>query len=838
MSKPGRRTPSASLAVLFATQAGLLSCMGVVGCVASDTRGSTAHGDDGPDGEAGASTDLAALRCAPDGPAVDEPGPVGRKDTSSLDGGAMAQPASVSAFACNLPDNMHARWGGFVALPPFPGLSFTNPTSMFEVDGRFYVAEQGGRIWGFENRPDVADKTLLLDLSSHTQDGSDGGLLAIAPHPEFGIAGSDHRGELYAYYLHRERPSPRDDLDLETETYARLSRFTLPEGEGAADPASERVLIEQRDRHIWHQGGGMFFHPTDGFLYLAIGDEGSIDCRFDTCQRLDKGLFGGVLRIDVDRRGGEVSHPIRRTPDDAVTDGYFIPNDNPFVDQPGVLEEFYALGLRNPHRMTYDPVDGLAFIGDVGNQQMEEIDVLVAGANYQWDMFEGTQMATHRPDLTRARPGIWTSPIAAYPRAELRVLIGGHVYRGDAMPELYGRYLYASYTAGEIWALQYEHVGGQVVVRGDGPILETPFAWRDRGISSFAKGQDGRLYFLTLGEGDAGTIQEILPDTDLGQRVPQRLSETGLFEDLETLSPLPTFVPYDVNVPLWSDGANKRRWVHIPKGGTVGLASQGPLDLPAGSVFLKHFEIARDERVPEERTRLETRVLVVMEQGVYGLSYRWNDAETDADVVLEHEERTLTIKGIDGRERSQRYAFPSPNECLRCHHPGGARVLGFNLPQLLRAEGDEMLGGLSDMLPWSPEPSRALLARADRLPALDDTGASLEARVRAYLDVNCAHCHGARDLGNTRWDARYRTPLEAAGIIEGPLQSRLKFPADYRMIVPGDRSRSALFQRVRARDPLLRMPPLSTSEPDRAFLTLLEEWIEALPTQPTPAAGG
>src|SRR5690606_24436066 len=141
-------------------------------------------------------------------------------------------------------------------------------------------------------------------------------------------------------------------------------------------PSSENILIEQVDQNVWHQGGSLFFHPQDGFLYFAVGDEGGSNCRLMNCQRIDKDLFSGVLRIDVDQRGGDISHPILTQPVTGVTGHYYIPNDNPFVGEPGVLEEFYALGLRSPHRMTYDAVDDIVWIGEVGQNQREELNVL------------------------------------------------------------------------------------------------------------------------------------------------------------------------------------------------------------------------------------------------------------------------------------------------------------------------------------------------------------------------------------------------------------------------------------------------------------------------------
>lgn len=224
----------------------------------------------------------------------------------------------------------------------FPGISFDDPVALIEAPrtGQLFVSEREGRVYAFENRADVTEKRLVLDLSGQNQGENDSGLLGIACHPEFGQVGSSNAGYLYAHYPFREPPIVGRPPPASTPTLSRLSRFTVDLQTLVADPASELVLIDQRDQSIWHQGGALFFHPGDGFLYLTVGDEGGSRCQYGNCQRIDKDLFSGVLRIDVDQRGGGVSHPIPRQPETGATQGYFIPNDNPFVGQPGVLEEF------------------------------------------------------------------------------------------------------------------------------------------------------------------------------------------------------------------------------------------------------------------------------------------------------------------------------------------------------------------------------------------------------------------------------------------------------------------------------------------------------------------
>jgi glucose/arabinose dehydrogenase len=164
------------------------------------------------------------------------------------------------------------------------------------------------------------------------------------------------------------------------------------------DTNSELVLINQFDPHLWHNGGGMFF-GTDGFLYLINGDGGGADDNYNNTQKINSGLFSGVVRIDVDQNPTR-SHPIRRHPVDNTTipsgwvgstsGNYYVPNDNPWVNPDGsVLEEFWAIGVRSPHRMTFDPISGQIWNGDVGQNDREEVNLIVKGGNYQWAYREG-----------------------------------------------------------------------------------------------------------------------------------------------------------------------------------------------------------------------------------------------------------------------------------------------------------------------------------------------------------------------------------------------------------------------------------------------------------------
>ncbi|GEM_PF-1873765 len=397
---------------------------------------------------------------------------------------------------------VRAQWKSEAA---FPNLTFTNPTLMIEAprNGHLYIAEAEGRIYTFQNDPATTKKSLVLDISAHTQGGfglEDCGLLGMAFHPDFGKAGSPNRGYLYVWYSYTANPvmptSPTVKIPDNTPTYDRLSRFTVPDGALAFDPASELVLIDQKDKSTWHEGGGMLFHPKDGFLYLTNGDEG---CSCGNSQVINKSLFSGVLRLDVDMRGGAISHPIKRQPVDGKTANYFIPNDNPFVGQ-DVLEEFWSIGLRSPHRMTYDAQTDLMFIGEVGAGYSEEIDIVSKSANFQWDKVEGLSANPTPTGII----GTWTKPVSQYLHNGGAAVIGGYVYRGCAnQATLGGKYLFADFVSNKVSALSFEpQAGGGAIGKGVEELLNLPFPGDHgkNGVTSFGTDAQGELYLLLLGK--------------------------------------------------------------------------------------------------------------------------------------------------------------------------------------------------------------------------------------------------------------------------------------------------------------------------------------------------
>ncbi len=724
----------------------------------------------------------------------------------------------------------------WAVVDAFPGLEFISPVQLVEIPGssRLAVVSKRGRIWAIDNDEFATTKDIILDISTQTLIHDDGGLLGIAFHPQFSVSGSPGEGKLFVWYRYTPDPSHTG-----RNGYLRLSRFDVDPTTLVADWQSEFVLVQQYDAHDWHNGGSPRFGP-DGFLYFCVGDQGQDIYASGTQQQIDKYLLSGVFRIDVDQDLSR-SHPIRRQPQSwetppagwpaSFTQGYTIPNTNPWQDpNGGVLEEFYALGTRSPHRMAFDSLTGELWLGDTGAGAQEEINLIEMGANYQWPYMEGTLRhdATPSPLIGFERGPVHTFPAGA--------VVGGSVYRGSRyQAELEGKYLYNDFNSGRVYSLTFNPNTGTwddslLVDIADSGIAA---AQRLTGVSTLSDGEIYLTWFYQYRTSvEQGKIFKLAPLPPSGTTVPATLSATGAFQDLQSLTPTSGLIPFDVNQPLWSDGAAKARWLAVPNDGThdtaneqVTFAIDEPWTYPPGTVLVKHFELELDETDPSVKTRLETRFLVMQENGgAYGLTYRWNDAGTEAFLLNTSETRDLTIELADGGTRQQTWTFPSRQDCNQCHTAAAGYALGPHTWQLNRdftyANGntDNQLTTLRDLGVFANP-----FVDVSGLPkgvAITDAGASVGDRVNSYLAANCAQCHrpGAIESG---LDARFEVPVDS--LIGAPASAH---GSTANLIVSGgDRWSSELY----LRDASLgvgAMPPLAKSLIDEDYVAVLEEWID------------
>lgn len=711
-------------------------------------------------------------------------------------------------------------------------LSFTQPVCMTTPPGdtrQLYICERGGRILRI---PDVTaanpQSEVFLDLSAvlagrreHLETQGECGLVGLAFHPQYNSQ-ADKRFFYVFYSVRKGRVN-----------YQRVSRFSTASGQPElADPASEFVLIQQRDAEYWHQAGDMHF-GNDGYLYISLGDEGGSNDTYRNSQRIHRDFFSGVLRIDVDKKPGNLAPTKHRA---VVRDNgvarYAIPIDNPFVPvvrggtwdgrfngrkvySTHVRSEFWAVGLRNPWRMSFDSETGDLWLADVGQGAREEINLITRGGNYGWNYREGT---IQRPGSRKAPPAGFSAidPIYEYGRGSGELhgncVIGGGVYRGSNIAALQGAYVFGDYGAGHIWALRRT------------PEITVERLTGGSGIVAF--GRDPSNGDILVANIHSGVIQRLVTLQD--PTYPATLSATGLFTDLANLTPAPPLRPYQVNVPFWSDHAEKQRWAYMPPSSSMMWSRDGLWTFPDGMIWVKHFEIDLTRHDASTRKRLETRLLVKNSDGAYGVSYRWNDAGTEATLVADAGETLPLEISEDGMTRTQSWRIPSRAQCMHCHTPQAGYALSFNTRQL-NCEG-AMFSLSGNQLTAMDEQgwfSNAIEA-PNTLPRhvrADESGYALEARVRSYLAVNCAQCH--RPNGSALpafWDARPEIPLDDMHLVHEPPYNNGGV-ATNRLVAPGDPEHSVLLSRIIGSHGFKRMPPLGSSEIDTANAALVAAWI-------------
>jgi glucose/arabinose dehydrogenase len=347
---------------------------------------------------------------------------------------------------------------GSVSLDPaYPNLSFVAPVDIQNAgDGsdRLFVVEQGGRINVFANVDTVLAAKTFLDITSRVVMSGERGLLGLAFHPAY-----PSNGYFFVYYS----PNSAD--------VTRLSRFQVTGDPDAADAGSEVILLDIAQEFSNHNGGQIAFGP-DGYLYIGVGDEGGSGDPNDNAQDLTT-LNGSILRIDVDSQG---------------MGNYGIPPTNPFaINTKNYRPEIFAYGLRNPWRFSFDDANGRLWVGDVGQNAWEEIDIVEIGRNYGWDCRE----AAHPFDPARRSAVCDTvkgliDPVWEYAQTSVdRSVTGGHVYRGSSVPVLAGVYVYADYMSGRVWGLNYDGA----TVTSNVELFEMSFT-----ISSFGVDEAGELY--------------------------------------------------------------------------------------------------------------------------------------------------------------------------------------------------------------------------------------------------------------------------------------------------------------------------------------------------------
>ncbi|MCB2155295.1 PQQ-dependent sugar dehydrogenase [bacterium] len=693
--------------------------------------------------------------------------------------------------------------GTMQLVEAFPDLSFTYSVLLVEApdgSGRLFHVSQGGVISVFNKSGNPTSTTPFLDIADRVRNSGEEGLLGLAFDPDYATT-----GEFYVYY----------SWNGSYPGTSRVSRFTNDDPtDNSVDPSTEEILLSVPQPATNHNGGMLVFGPDD-MLYVSLGDGGGGGDTYNNGQDPTT-LLGTILRIDV-----------LGTPDAGKP--YAIPPDNPFyagAGPAGAREEIFAYGLRNPFRMSFDPVTGLLYAGDVGQGAWEEIDIIESGANCGWNIMEGTHC--YPPSTTTCDQTGLTLPIAEYPHADGDLSVtGGYVYYGTDVPDLYGTYIYADYGSGRIFGLKYD---GENVTAGPYTLVE------NSGITptAFGQGSDGEVYVLDY----FGKIYVLRPATPGGTTdFPTKLSDmpallaVGSGEDLTTSG----IIAYEPSTRLWSDNAEKERYFAMPGLEQMGYQQYRGWDFPEQSILVKNFLLSLDERDPAGTLqRIETRLLIRNGGAWHGFSYEWNEAETDATLLTGSKSRPFMITDKNGDSFAYSWEYPNRNQCLQCHTDAANGALGLNTPQMnwnfefpnsgivdnqLRTYDHISL--FTEALPDDP-------ANLPAMPRAKGTEGTLQDRARAYLAANCSMCHIPGGTAPTVLDLRWEiTNAEMAAIDMVPDRGDLGI-TDARIIASGDPDRSVLVERMETLDSMNRMPPLGTSRVDEEGVQLIRDWIATL----------
>lgn len=719
-------------------------------------------------------------------PPTTPPDPPPTQPTEPTTVGLDARPSNTTCIA---PER--ATGSGAIATERvFPSLSFRNaagvtrnPLLMIQAPrdrSRWFVVERFGAVKVFDNNPAVTTSSTFLDIGTRVDSScAECGLLGMAFHPNFPAT-----PRVYLAYTSLDRNGGNGP-----DTH--LSEFTTPDGGLTLNPASERVIITIYKNSVHHHGGNLSF-GSDGFLYFVAGD-GNSASRNDA-QDLQT-LLGKAIRIDVNGTQGSAL--------------YRIPADNPFAASTATCHatgrgtqncpEIWAWGFRNPWRWSFDRQTGDMWLGDVGESTIEEVNRVVRGGNYGWRCFEGSQ-DTGRGCGTPV--GTLLPPVAQYTHSLGQAVTGGYVYRGSAIPSLFGHYLFADFVSGRIWHIPV----------GTPPTLNVEAGY-DSGlnVSSFAEDPDGELYVVNM----RGDLHRITGSGTVTGGVATQLSATGCVDPTNATVPASGLIPYQPTAEFWSDGAEKQRWIGLPDGQNISIDAEGDWDFPNGTVLVKNFRL--DNRL------VETRLFMRHPDGVWaGYSYEWNAEQTDATLVRGGKRVTLG---------DHTWIYPSESQCTQCHTQAAGNSLGLETKQLASAitypqtnrTANQLvtLNAINTLAPPIADP-----AAETAYPTPTGTAGTVAERARSYLHTNCAQCHRPGGPTTASLDLRYSTALASTNACDVvPTVDDLDIP-NARLIAPGAADRSVIVARMSVRNDPIQMPPIG-AHVDTAGVQLVSEWINS-----------
>ncbi|HEY8078098.1 MAG TPA: PQQ-dependent sugar dehydrogenase [Labilithrix sp.] len=768
--------------------ASIVAAAAALGACGDDSSGDNAQTDDG----------------GPDGPTGDGAPPPPMRSEFGLD----SRPTNATCKPPARPPNASP----LAFQQVYGNLTLNTPMVMDHIPGdssRWFVAERGGTIVSFPSaNPMQTDVTTVADVAAlagnaiNVETSGEGGLLGMAFHPSFAT-----NGRLYISWTGNDTGSCAAPLGNYggCSMRSRVGYLTYDTGMQKFTKYDELFVFDQTNATN-HKGGCARF-GTDGFLYLTFGDGGSGDDPFTGDNVVHNGqsthrFFSKMLRIDVDNPAG--GKP------------YGIPAGNPFADGMAGSPEVFAYGFRNPFRFSIDRATGDVWQGDVGQNQYEEVDVVKAGGNYGWSCREATHdyFATDMARCPNGTAGL-TDPILEQQHVpnNSRAIIGGRVYRGKAIPSFVGGYVWGDEVQTKLFSMTIDTSTLKPVF---GEIPGAPTAsWVD-----FAEDVDGEVYAVALNNQIwkmiAGNNGEVGPDT-----FPDKLSKTGCVDPANPRNPASGLVPYTVNAALWSDGADKRRWMALPDGATIAVQGDGDFDFPIGTVMMKEFSLGGK--------RIETRLLMRHDDGGWaGYTYEWLDDESDAQLLPSSKVKTVG---------SQPWYYPSRSDCTRCHSEAADHTLG---PELGQLNGDYVYtdtNRISNQLHTLEHIgmfSAPLGKPVDQIVAYPDPfgTAPVDQRARAYLHSNCSQCHRPMGNGGGDIDFRFATAFADVKVCNVDPQRGDLGLTGAKLLVPGSPATSLVSVRPHELPGANRMPPLATSLVDTKGTSVIDDWIRGVTACP------
>ncbi len=706
----------------------------------------------------------------------------------------------------------------------FSALKFNQPL-LIRTDSagqRLWVVEQGGAIYSFPDDPNVAEASVFVDFKKSFDQ--------LTPHPDasgfgfaYGLAFHPQYPKVPVCWITYTLNSAKESHHLEDGT--RLSRFDISFDENGiphCNVASEKVLLTWLEGG--HNGACLEFGP-DGFLYVSAGD-GEVpnppDPR-DAGQDVSN-LLSTVMRIDVMAQG-----------DDPL---YKVPTDNPFVSLENARPEIWAYGFRNPWKMTFAP-DGELWLGDVGWELYEMVHRIRKGGNYGWSIMEGPQPV--RPNARRGPTEI-LPPAIALPHTDAASVTGGYVYRGQRFPELIGAYIFGDYETRRIWSARFD---------GEKLVSLTDLVRPSLRLVAFGEDTAKELLMLSYEDGTIHELQRGQPAESV-QPFPTRLSDTGLFDNLKSLQPAAGVVRFDINAPVWNDGAKAERLLAVPGDGKIEVLKDGIRRANwmwrETMLFPKDSVLARTVSLPDDAARdvrLETQLLHYDGIDWKGYSYAWSPDQGDAELVpAAGRELDLADYGNFRTAATSTWRIHSRTECQRCHNHWIGGPLAFLPPQLNRSvatSSGSMINQLHALRDggWLtgevPDDPQSAVSQAAALTDPGDESADTALRARSWLAANCSYCHQQHAGGTATIDLRHTIESPDMRLIGiSPVQGT--FDLDAAMLVsPGHPSDSVLMYRISTAG-RGHMPHIGSATPDPGGISVVRDWIQSLEPKHAHAA--